>query len=263
LAEPFSAILQPLGWKKGEAAMANLPITRENFSPVGFTAILYTRPWAIKAADLIKWLPDEWSDRLPEPQVLPVQPQFPPEIPHVLWQADDLDWSIAVSRAQFWLGWRSMPANSAEISPPASFFERAVELIKSARLRFDLKGFRTGCLCNRRAPLVGGAKALAAHFCKDEWINDALKRPESFELHSHKLFKFASVDVTVNSWMRVKALRMMDGTYLVLTEQDFNTPVEPLDTADFGDSELDAFFGACAGELDRVLDRYFPGAAPQ
>jgi len=75
----------------------------------------------------------------------------------------------------------------------------------------------------------GPAKWLAARFFKELFLKAPFNRPETLEIHSHKVFTFGRFKV--NSWARVKTETLLNpdpsiaDNPVVTFASDLNTPV--------------------------------------
>jgi hypothetical protein len=96
-------------------------------------------------------------------------------------------------------------------------------------------------------------------------LKNPFNRPDSFEIHSHKLFQLPGSGM-INSWMRVKTAQLTTepppAPPVIIAEQDFNTPSEQEPDREFTDPEMSQFYKACPSEIDKVLDLYFPKGQP-
>ena len=62
--------------------------------------------------------------------------------------------------------------------------------------------------------------------------------------------------------MRVKTAQLATepspAPLVIVAEQDLNSTVEEEPDRSFTDSEISQFYKACPGEMDQILDLYFP-----
>jgi hypothetical protein len=142
------------------------------------------------------------------------------------------------------------------------FLEWAANLFGDYAQFLEARVGRMACLCSRVANAPNPGREIAEHFCRQQWLDGPLNRPATFELHAHKRFRMADF-VDVNSWFRCKSasLKGTEGqpdTTVVLVEQDFNTLAEQLENAQFTLAEVQQFFEKAPGELQEVLNLYFP-----
>ena len=238
-----------------------MPLSRDDFAPVGFFAVMYTGVTEVRADRILKWLPGPWSSRFPEPIVLPIPSEAPPEVPRMQWQSDKSHWGLAISHSSLTVSWRITQKDQAASVTFDGFLGSAKALLLSYKKQFKPRVGRLGCICQRFARVSNPGRFLAEHFCKATWLKSPFNRPESFEIHSHKAFDLPG-SVKVNSWMRVKTGTLVSdpapAVVVVIAEQDFNTLPEVEPQRDFKDSEISSFFKAAAAEMDNILDLYFP-----
>jgi hypothetical protein len=111
----------------------------------------------------------------------------------------------------------------------------------------------------RSPDAVPPALLLATHFFKPEFLKAPFNRPETLEVHSHKVYEFS--DFKVNSWVRVKNVALdgppsgMDAD-VVLFHSDINTLAES--TQELTTQRIRKFFALLSGEILRVRRLYFP-----
>jgi hypothetical protein len=105
--------------------------------------------------------------------------------------------------------------------------------------------------------------ALAQHFCKKQWTDDALKRPENFELHAHKSYPFHGREI--NSWVRFRTGQIrtsepgatpLEQAPGILVEQDLNTLAGERNMPPLGEDAIEAFFAGAPAETERILGKY-------
>lgn len=123
---------------------------------------------------------------------------------------------------------------------------------------------RVACVLNKLIDSGNPSRVLADHFCKDQWLNDALKRPQDFQLHAMKRFLLPNL-FEINSWIRCKAAALsrerqvrIDELNAILVEQDFNTLVENSSGTRLAKDQIRKFFLAVPGEMNKVMELYFP-----
>ena len=191
------------------------------------------------------------------PTVLPLGSDVPAEVPRLILSSAD--------------GRRRMQASSSRLDVFITNAE-SVEGIDLDR-SIDLAGrvissFMevTRAMVGRTAVVLQRAVAhdrpgfeLARHFCKAQWLDGPLKRPEDFELHAQKSYVLAA-RWNVNSWVRCKTAKLRpSGQSVILVEQDLNTRAEELETQDFKSEDVARFFRDCLPEFESILRLYFPG----
>lgn len=237
-----------------------MSITSSDFAPLGFVAVMNTGISEVRVERVLKWLPNPWSGRLPEPFVLPITSGVPAELPRIQWQSDKRPWGLAVARSAVTVNWHITEKETAALALDV-FLGSAKSLLLNYRKVFKPRVGRLACVCQRFARIENPAPSLAEHFCRPQWLKTPFNRPENFEIHSHKSFDLAG-SVKVNSWMRVKTGTLTTdpppAQLVVIAEQDLNTLREEEADRDFKDSEITQFFKSVVPEMDRILNLYFP-----
>ncbi len=195
-----------------------------------------------------------------EPTILPPVPEgMPPEIPRIIIESTSHEWRCEFSPVRVNIHWRR--TKSTEVCPAlGDFFDKAVETLLQYATQLNPRIARLSALARRFSVHEQPGLFLARHFCKKQWDEAPLDRPENFELHAHKRFAFAG-DFTVNSWARSKTGKLSgdgDEKLIILFEQDLNTLAEEACERSFREEEVKKFFGAAATELDSILGLYYP-----
>jgi len=117
---------------------------------------------------------------------------------------------------------------------------------------------RLAVIVSRQASIAQPGIELARQFCRDQFLEGPLNRPEGFELHAHKTFQLMP-DLTVNSWIRIRTAKGGSPEYSYVTvQQDINTLATELQTRQFGRAQIAATFQAVSREVDAILGMYFP-----
>ncbi len=95
---------------------------------------------------------------------------------------------------------------------------------------------------------------LVEKFCNQTAADGPFKRPEAFEIHSHKVFNAPFGQL--NSWVRNRtAVRLDNAMNVVTIEQDMNS-VRAEGTK--GKEDMLSFFDSIANELDKCFQIYYP-----
>lgn len=180
---------------------------------------------------------------------------FPPDVPRVMLTSRSGQWRCQVAPARVDVFWNR--TNTGDVESLSSVLARAAAIIKTFQSRTQRAALRLATVVTRYAPNDSPGTTLAQHFCQERWQAQPLNRPESFELHAHKLYELKGF--SVNSWVRAKSGHKRAGdtsSKIVLVEQDLNTPPRAVALSD---DEVSAFFAVCPPELDHILGLYFPG----
>lgn len=184
---------------------------------------------------------------------------FPEIVPQIILKSSDgkLMLSASLARCDIFREEKAIDDVAGE-----SFIRQAIDIGSRYLTITEARAGRIACVVTRVAPDGAPAKVLAGHFCKDQWLSGALKRPENFELHAHKRFKLGDLFV-VNSWMRCKSAALeadqKEPTPCILVEQDLNSLSEELETRELGTGDIDAFLKLAWVELGQILSLYFAG----
>jgi hypothetical protein len=222
-------------------------------------AALFTPDEEVSAAKLLQGLAPTWAKRFDgEPMVVPSQLGLPPEVPKLILHSRDQSWRCEIASARINIHWLKSQESTPRIGLDR-FYDEAVALLHQYRGFLRARVGRLAAVITRFAYHASPGPFLARHFCQERWLVAPFNRPESFELHAHK--KFPMADFTVNSWVRSKTgLLGSKGEQrpIVLVEQDLNTLGEETETRDFSEGEINAFFRASVGELDTILNLYYP-----
>lgn len=195
-----------------------------------------------------------------DPTILPPLPEgAPPEIPRIILESKSHEWRCELSTVRVSIYWRRTKSTEECVALP-KFFDKAANIILECNAQLQPRIARLAAVATRYATHADPGLFLARHFCKDRWEETPLNRPENFELHAHKRFTFAD-DFQVNSWARSKTGRLTgqgEEKLIVLFEQDLNTLAEEMTKNKITEEEVKKYFGGAAGELDHILQLYYP-----
>lgn len=201
-----------------------------------------------------------------DPMSLPFPPGvagIPLEMPQVVLKNDDssLRLQAAPARVDVVKAGNELTAEAVQ-----EFLGFAVDLFEHYAVAMQGKVGRVACVVHRLARHDNPARAIAEHFCREQWLKDPLNRPSDFEMHAAKKFLLGDL-VMVNSWFRCKSarIRMGEGPEItgVFVEQDFNTQAEEAESRSFSPGDVRRFYELCAEEFRVVLQRYFPPGGRQ
>jgi hypothetical protein len=225
-----------------------------------FTPGLQFRSGKILAHFLAKW-PEVFSG---EPTTLPVPPEAPPEIPHLLLRSETGEFLLQAAPIKLDVLWTRQSMDS-DLNV-TQYLHWVSELFPSYLEVTGGNAGRLACIATRMARNEAPALTLSRHFCQPRWTEAAgpLNRPCDFELHAHKQFLLAQW-LDVNSWVRCKTglLRYGDQTtptqtQVIIVEQDLNTLAEEMNTREFGPEDITRFYELMPQELEQILILYFP-----
>ncbi len=225
-------------------------------------AVLFTAADTISAAAIMSELFPQWSTHFnADPVVLPTAEGLPAEVPRVILQDHSESWRFELAPARANLIWRQSTKAPATIGLD-DFFARAVALLIEYKTSLSLPVHRVAAIVGRYSLHDRPGLALSRHFCKEQWYNAPLNRPEGFELHAHKAFLLDKWK-TINSWARNKtgAVRIgSDQKPAIVFEQDLNSLAEEAAGTSWSSDDIAHFFHAARRELDVILQLYYPGA---
>lgn len=192
------------------------------------------------------------------PQVIPLQPDAPPEIPRVVLTSNDgyrkLEASTnrIVSTYKIKAGESSSNIFAEAISPIIHFSENSNYNIKSV-----------ACVVERVSNHeTDVAKKISNRFCSDWALGAPIRRSDSFEIHNHKVFQPSKTKYNyqgaLNSWFRCRTINrdgLGSNCDAVMVIQDLNTLniTQSLDL-----SELKSFFSSAEGIFAEIFHLYFP-----
>ena|GEM_PF-486828 len=245
-----------------------LVITAADFRTTQITISFSTPGLQFRAAKVLGFLTAQYGDRFDgDPFTLPLGPVsfggLPPEVPQIILQSKNGHLRLQVGSGRLDLINNTPDQNDDEV---VEFITWARELGLQYLRQNTAKAGRIGCVLNRIAGATEPAKALAQHFCKQEWIAGPLNRPTEFEIHAHKRFRLGDL-FEINSWVRVRTVtRKLANTdppwppNAISVEQDFNSLVEQMESRELTEDEILRFLQAAPSEMRSILDKYFPAS---
>jgi len=191
-----------------------------------------------------------------DPQVLPAPSGMPTEIPRITLMNKDNTLRLQISPVRL-----SFFGRVAKDAKPQTeqFYKQAITLFCDYHEILARRVGRLAAVIKRYATHETPGLFLARHFCKEEWSDKPLNRPESFELHAHKKYNLSLFNV--NSWVRSKTGQLQEkgiSIPIVLVEQDINTLAEDSDDKSFAPDEIKEFFSIILQEFDNILQMYYP-----
>lgn len=201
---------------------------------------------------ILKNWPDVYDGEMTS---FPLPPDVPPDVPSVLLSSKNGAWRLEISRARVNVLWLRREEGLGNLANTlAEFADRLATIFEESEAGVG----RLAAVVTRQASIEDPGGTLARQFCRDEFLGGPLNRPEGFELHAHKRFQLLP-QLTVNSWIRIKTAKGASQEYRYVTvEQDINTLGEELESRRFSRDETVAVFDAASGEVDAILEMYFP-----
>jgi len=209
------------------------------------------RPGAI-LGDLLR----EWGSVYDaEPVSIPLPPGVPGDVPSVILSSKDASLHAELARERVNLSWQKQGDAVVDMKDIYPVFADRIDFIAS---RGNAPIGRLAAFIIRRAAHPQPGMSLAQQFCREEYLNGSLTRPEGFELHAHKVFKLYD-DLQVNSWVRVKTAQGIDQRYShIVVEQDINSLAEELSSRRFPKQGIAEFFDQVSAESETIFRLYFP-----
>ena len=211
----------------------------------------------MESTAIFRSIPEEWTTHLRgEPDFMPFGSGFPPDFPIPLMQFKNEDSSkvIQITRLRIEAGFSKKSSETLEIAKAMNFaLDRFSEIWNSLE-KAGIGVNRFAVVVKRISSAQFTPKALVDRFCNDAARNGPFRRPESFEIHAHKVFNagFASL----NSWVRNCTAKRIDNQLEVVTvEQDMNSLIGE---ADKSGEDLRTFFSSIAETLEDCFQVYYP-----
>ena len=181
--------------------------------------------------------------------MLPLPNEVPADVPRITLQNanNKLRLEIAPARVNFF----ALKTPDGQIDKK-SFLDQARRIFETYLDTTNAVVGRLGSVLVKYWECEDAGKVLASHFCKTEYLNTVLSRPEKFELHAYK--RYSLEKFVVNSWVRSKTKDESS----IIVEQDLNTLSENIEKENYSKSSMDEFFNLTSTEHESILDRYFP-----
>lgn len=203
-----------------------------------------------------RWALRDRGDRYDgDPISVPDAPHVPPEIATSISQSADGKSKLEAART------RINAYRYRGKGEPLDLFEEAKSLLDDIVEVIAIENVSIGrlaLLVSRICDQDEAAKAIAEHFFKEQWLSGPINRPESTEIHSHKVYRFMG-DTLANSWMRVRTgQRIETKTPVVVVDQDINTREEDREQTTFSRDLIAEFVNTAVVEIDVVQSLYFP-----
>lgn len=231
----------------------------DDFTTVRILASGFVSSEDLVATSVLSTALTEWPSVYDSaPLSLPLPAELPGEIPSVILSSKDGSYRLEGGRERVNFSWEQRGEAFAELNQTLSVFAHRLSTVFE---RANGSIGRFGIVVTRVAAVPEPGLVLSRQFCRDEWLQGPLNRPEGFELHAHKTFKLAT-DLRVNSWIRIRAALGQDQGYdQIAVEQDINTLVTERPERNFSRNQLQSAFTNTATELETILSQYFPTAS--
>ena len=228
-------------------------LTKSSFAVGKVQATVFTPDEEVSAVKLVALFGKAWHSRFDQDPTLHPSGVLPPDVPRLLWRSSSGSHACEIASSRLNLYWARTKEGE---HPPSDLMSTFLELLTDYKRVVNARVARLAFVLTRYAPVEKPGHFLANHFCKDRWARAPFNRPESFELHAHKVYKMPT-GLVVNSWVRNRTAKSSDGP-VVLVEQDLNTLLEEANSAAFSEAEMKDFFEACPAEADAILSLYYP-----
>jgi hypothetical protein len=194
------------------------------------------------------------------PQVIPLPPEVPAELPRVVLTSQDQAWTFTAGPKQMASSWKSL---NSEIESLETIAAKCVEPIGKYINDQSTAVGRIGFVVARYCQAPEPAQQLVSRFCNDElkdpWSKNApFRNSRDFQIHNLKQYK-CSLNLTINSWVRCKAGTQVSGdTPVIVVEQDINTLSEEMDGRALSAQQVQGFLEMACQEMTSILNLYFP-----
>lgn len=243
-------------------------ITHSQFQVVRLrAAIFFSYNFDLPIMKILKGFPGRHEEKFDDaPFVLPdadkMPAPLPPEVPRVTFKSKLGKWvfQIARSRADVFLG----VASEGDVVSPSMFHQECAPILIDFIKAFNIEVSRFGAVCERFSVYENPGLTIAKFFCKDSWTSKdgALNRPESFELHAHKVYDVPQ-GFSINSWLRCRSGQVAGAVNgpAILVEQDINT--FPKENGTLLIDECSVFFQVVSEEMEQIMELYFPSKEAQ
>ena len=240
-------------------------VSSRDFQLVQLRASVFTPGLQFRSGKVLAHLLSRWSEIFTgEPITLPIPPEAPPELPHVLLKSETSELILQAAPIRLDVIWTRQDMNSSLDVP--EHLQWASEVFKEYLEATGGTAGRLACIATQMVPDQAPAITLSRHFCQPRWFEEAgpLNRPSAFELHAHKQFLLGQW-LEINSWVRCKTGLMEYGDeakrtrlQVIVVEQDLNTLAEEMNTREFSAEEVARFYELMPQELEHILALYFP-----
>ncbi len=199
-------------------------LTHTSFTLALCQASLFTPEADLDAGRFMRGLYPAWSEQFDaDPTILPTMPGLPREVPRVTLQSRSGERKCEVAPGRINIAWRRVDAEHP-IPAPSDVFTGMLQKLLEYLETTGVQAKRLAAVVSRYAVHPSPGLFLARHFCKEEWAETPLNRPESFELHAHKSFDMGPF--SVNSWVRNRTANLVQSgqeSPILSVEQDINT----------------------------------------
>lgn len=235
------------------------------FGVLDITSSLFTAEFNFNANTVLKFVLDDWSDKLNgKTTAIPLPANAPIEIPRVTMEGNNNGYKITASPVRLDVCWNAL--NQQGPIDLATFFQWTNDVFSKYKQSMNCRVVRLAGVVHRFSPTSSSEEAaqqLTEHFCPDRCSRDPFDRAKEFELHELKqlnMFGFS-----VNSWVRFKTPTLnivspngqnkLTGIFI---EQDINTLAEEMPSSNYSAGDIGKFFSVLPNQCMQILERFFP-----
>ncbi len=235
-----------------------------DFKTIKFLAAIFTPELAISnSLKIANTVVDLIGNKVgQEPTILPIDQNVPPEIPRILFNSSESQWSLNISLARTDLFYQPDPfASDAGISEE-EFTAVASSFFSAFQQTLELRVQRIAFVSERLSVQNDALTYIQKRFCNEDQIKEgrAFHNAERFEIHSLK--KYLWEDFNINSWVRTKVQNIIkkDGESVpsIILVNDLNTlSLNEAKDQRFSLEEIKQFFDEIPAELGKIIKLYF------
>ena len=188
-----------------------------------------------------------------DPFSLPADLKFPPGVPRFTVGSINGKWKLEVRSDRLDVYWQRLKDDSDQQQEAVSQTSSAL-VQKFLTSLPESTAVRLAVLTRRVAEFEQPASVLAKHFCRSEILGGPLNRPESFEIHAHKIYEPDGLP-QVNSWVRWRT-GLLDDSPAITVENDLNTLKDAASDEGISSDEIRSFLTLAPPEAERILREY-------
>lgn len=241
--------------------MGKIMLISKNFSEISsIQASLFLSSFVFSTSKILKTALEASSELLDgDPIVLPVPDVAPHEIPRIILKKKDNTMRLELSPLRF--NFFRIKTGDGDKILANEFLNTANKLLSEMVENIGSGVVRMAVVLERFCLIEEAASAIAAHFCKSDFMSEPFDRPSEFELHSMKKYKFLD-SFEVNSWVKIKSGILQSKKEIhrpvIIAHHDINTLADLADTTIYANEDISKFFNNIFTEFDKILGLYFP-----
>ncbi len=232
------------------------------FTDIKYLASVFTPIYYFDANKILAESMREFRDQCDgEPLVIPLPEGAPQDLPRVILKSKNKIWQIEFSNIRINVR-ADLTQNENEEINNYTFIDFAYKVFSNYKSILEIPFGRIAVVVERQINIENSGLELAKHFCKGQWINTVLNRPEKFQLNAFKRYKINDRFPEVNSWIKstgnVKKSYLELSRDIITVQQDLNTPQENTNESDYSLEEINEFLAIALKEMEIILKGYFP-----